>query len=197
MPFVNKKNYFIDIGVLKDLNRASKFLIKIFNKKTVFLDRDGVLNYDFGYVHQIKNFKWRPKIVNFIKFLNDNDFYVIVVSNQSGIGRGYYQEKDVHKLHQWINHQLNKKAAHIDDFKIAPYFKKSIKYSSAYNYFLRKPNPGMILESINKWNISPKKSILIGDQLSDIQVAKNAKLRYAFNIKKISISKIIKHKFFE
>jgi D,D-heptose 1,7-bisphosphate phosphatase len=197
LPFVSKKNYFIDIGVPKDLKRSGSFLKKILNKKAVFLDRDGVINYDLGYVYEIKNFRWRPKIVKFIKYLNDNDFYVIIVSNQSGIGRGYYSEKDVFKLHEWVNKKLNILGAHIDEFKIAPYFKDSKKYSSDYNFFLRKPNPGMILEVFNKWNILPNKSVLIGDQFSDMMVAKNAKLRHSFNVKKISINRIIKHKFFK
>ena len=197
IPFVGKKNYFIDIGVPKDLKKASSYLKKILNKKTVFLDRDGVINYDLGYVHEIKNFRWKPKIVKFIKYLNDNDFYVIIVSNQSGIGRGFYSEKDVYKLHEWVNVELNILGAHIDEFKIAPYFKDSTKYSSNYNFFLRKPNPGMILEAFNKWNIFPNKSVLIGDQPSDMIVAKNAKLKHSFNVKKISISRIIEHKFFK
>jgi len=197
IPFVGKKNYFIDIGVPKDLKKASSYLKKILNRKTVFLDRDGVINYDLGYVHEIKNFIWKPKIVKFIKYLNDNDFYVIIISNQSGIGRGFYSEKDVYKLHEWVNLELNILGAHIDEFKIAPYFKNSTKYSSDYNFFLRKPNPGMILEAFNKWNIFPNKSVLIGDQPSDMIVAKNAKLRHSFNVKRISISKIIQHKFFK
>ena len=78
------------------------------DRKIAFLDRDGVLNYDYGYVHKIKDFKWK-KMLKAIKYLNDNNYLVVIVSNQSGIGRGYYKEADLKKLHSWIQVELKKK----------------------------------------------------------------------------------------
>lgn len=171
-------NEFIDIGVPKDLNKAEIFLERTMYKGAVFLDRDGVINKDLGYVHNKKNFIWRKGIFKFIKKLNDNNYYIFVVSNQSGIGRGYYTEKDLEKLNNWINHSLYKKGAHIDEFFQALYFKYSAnkKYRKFSN--LRKPNTGMIDLAKKKWKIDLKKSILIGDKLSDKQTAINSKIRY-------------------
>ena len=77
--------------------------------KAAFLDRDGVLNHDTGYVHKIKDFKWKKNVFEAIRFLNTNKYLVIIISNQSGIGRGYYTEKSLKKLNMWIQKQLKKK----------------------------------------------------------------------------------------
>ena len=97
------------------------------NKKAAFLDRDGVLNYDTGYVYKIKNFIWKKKAKEAIKFLNNQNYLVVIVSNQSGIGRGYYSEKDLLKLNNWIQKDLKKNGAHISAFYFAPYYKFSKK----------------------------------------------------------------------
>ena len=174
----NLHNKFIDIGIPKDLNRASKFLKNVQKKPSIFLDRDGVINKNLGYVHKKKNFIWRKGIFKFIKNLNDNNYYIFVVSNQSGIGRGYYTEKDLEKLNSWINFTLYKKGAHIDEFFHAPYFKNSNNKKFRKFSNLRKPNTGMIDLAKKKWKIDLKKSILIGDKLSDKQTAIKSKINY-------------------
>ena len=93
--------------------------------KAAFLDRDGVLNHDTGYVHKIKDFKWKKNVFEAIRFLNTNKYLVIIISNQSGIGRGYYTEKSLKKLNMWIQKQLKKKKAYINKFYHAPYYKYS------------------------------------------------------------------------
>ena len=141
--FVNYEVNFLDIGIKKDLNIAHKFLKKNDCRRAVLLDRDGVINYDYGYVHKVSKFKIKPKVIEFIKLLNDNNFLVFVVTNQSGIGRGYYEEKDVIKLHDQFNQKLKRKGGHIDEFFIAPHFKDSKfkKYKKGSSF--RKPNTGM------------------------------------------------------
>jgi len=165
-------NKFVDIGVPKDFYNAHKIISDSIDRKTVFLDRDGVINKDYGYVHTVKKFHWLPKIIETIKFFNDNNFYVFVISNQSGIGRGMYSEKTVFKLHNWINSKLKNFGAHIDDFFIAPYFKGSKKYGSLFHKNKRKPNCGMINEVKKKWKVDLKKSFIIGDQESDLELAR-------------------------
>ena len=81
-----------------------------------FLDRDGVLNVDTGYVYKKSEFEWTEGAIETVKFLNQNNFLVIVVTNQAGIGRGYYTEEDVNKLHDFMNEELGKYCASIDDF---------------------------------------------------------------------------------
>ncbi len=197
VTYLNKRNLFIDIGIPKDLIKAKKTLKKINNKKTVFLDRDGVINYDYGYVHTIKKFKWKKNIIKFIKFLNDEDCYVFVISNQSGVGRGYYNVQKVFYLHDWINKKLINHGAHIDQFYIACYYKDSKNYSSKFEYRKRKPNIGMIREIKKKWSINLTKSLLIGDKKIDIETAKNAKIKNSILLIKDNIYSLKNHKFFK
>ncbi len=195
--YADKRNLFIDIGVPKDFAKAAKTLKKINAKKTVFLDRDGVINYDYGYVHTVNKFKWKKKVIEFIKFLNDRDCYIFVVSNQSGVGRGYYNIKKVFYLHEWINKKLIMYGAHIDEFYIACYFKNSKNYSSKVEYKRRKPNIGMINEAKKNWMINESKSLLIGDNKIDIQTAKNAKIKNHILLVKDNIYSFKNNKFFK
>lgn len=172
---------FIDIGTKKDLKRANRFLSNFEKKKCAFLDRDGVINYDFGYVYKQNNFKWKKNIFKAIKFLNDNNYYVIVITNQSGIGRGLYSYKDVESLHDWINKKLFNHGALIDRFYYAPYYKfsKNKKYRKGKN--LRKPNIGMFEKAMKEINIDLKKSFFVGDSQTDKKAAKKFKIKY-FNV---------------
>lgn len=169
-------NLFIDIGVKKDLIRSHSFFKKVLKKKAIFLDRDGIINLDKGYTFRIKDFYWRRKIKELIKYFNDNNFFVFVVTNQSGIGRGYYSETDVDKLHDWINYKLQTYGAHIDEFQYATYFENSKIKKHLKKKLLRKPNIGMFKNLKKKWNINLKKSLVVGDKSTDIDFANNAKL---------------------
>ena len=84
--------------------------------KACFLDRDGVLNEDIGYLHKSRDFKWIKGAIEAIKLLKKNNFLIIVITNQSGVGRGYYTANDVKNLHKWMNKILNKEDVQIDDF---------------------------------------------------------------------------------
>jgi len=145
-------------------------------------------------VFKKENFIWKKNIFKAIKCINDNNFYVFVVTNQSGIGRGFYNEHDLNVLHSWMNKKLNTTGAYIDDFFYSPYFKRSKKYSSIKYFNLRKPRIGMINLAKKKWVIDLKKSWVIGDQITDIKMAKNAKLKSVLIQKKDDIFKIIKKK---
>ena len=172
------KNKFIDIGTFQDLKKSNKFLNRNVKKKCVFLDRDGVINYDYGYVSRKQNFKFKKNVFKAINFLNKNNFYVIVVSNQSGVGRGYYTEKDVDLLHEWINLRLKRIGAHIDKFYYAPYYSLSKKKKYRLAKKDRKPNIGMFKKAFKEFNIEKKGSFYIGDKNSDKIAAKNIKLEY-------------------
>ncbi len=174
----NINNKFIDIGVPKDLIKSTNFIKKVIQKRALFLDRDGVINKDTGYVHRKKDFIWRKNIVNFIKKYNDNNFYVFVITNQSGVGRGYYSELDVINLHTWIKNQLRQKGANIDEFLFSPYFKKSKIKKYRLGKKMRKPNIGMISKIKKKWKINMKDSLLIGDQETDKETAINAGIKF-------------------
>ena len=93
-------------------------------KPAVFLDRDGVINKEKGYVYKISDFEWIEGSRESIKYLNENNYYVFIVTNQSGIARGLYDEKDVLDLHKYIKIELEKIDAYIDEFFISPYHPK-------------------------------------------------------------------------
>tara|TARA_B100001057_G_C22753864_1_gene912865 strand:+ start:294 stop:809 length:516 start_codon:yes stop_codon:yes gene_type:complete len=139
-------------------------------KPACFLDRDGVINVENEYVYRIEDFIWIEGAKETIKYLNSSGFYVFVVSNQSGISRGYYSKEDVENLHNFINQELIDFNAHIDDFFYSPYHPD---FHSKYPHLshLRKPNTGMLEMALNKWNFDKKRSFMIGDSQSDIECA--------------------------
>jgi len=157
--------------------------------KIAFLDRDGVINsgkLNNGYVGSLKHFRWVPGAVKAIKFLNDKNYKVVVVSNQSGVARGFFTIKDVKKLHTYIQKELKKNDAKIDAFYFCPFHKDGVIKRYKKNSVLRKPNIGMFLLAKKKWNIDQKSSFMIGDQKTDIEFAKKAKIKgYLFNQKNL------------
>lgn len=143
-------------------------------RKGVFLDRDGVLNIDKGYIYRKEDFIWVDGAREAIKLLNDRGYMVFVVTNQSGIARGFCSEKDVSILHKWINEELQKINAKIDAFYYCPHHPeaKVEKYRVTCN--CRKPAPGLILQAISDWYIDKSRSFLIGDSQRDIEAAEAA-----------------------
>ena len=167
---------YLDIGTPKNLKRIFNF-IKKSKKPAFFLDRDGVLNHDSGYVYKKTNFIWFNDVHKAINLMNENDYYVFIITNQSGIGRGYYNQENVNSLHSWINKELNKKKANIDEFVFSPYYWRSKKYSSYKFKKFRKPQVGMLNYLEKKWNIDMKNSLLIGDKITDIKTAEKKKIK--------------------
>ncbi len=153
-------------------------LKKKFINKAVFLDRDGVINYDYGYVHKIKDFKFKKKVFEAVKFLKKMNYLVIIITNQSGIGRGYYKQKDLLVLHNWMKKKFRQKGAYINDIYYSPYYEFSKNKYSYKEKMRRKPNKGMIIEAKNKWLINIKKSFMVGNRTVDKKLALNAKLKF-------------------
>ena len=147
------------------------------SRPALFLDRDGVLNVDKGYVHRIADFEWTATAQNAVKYANEQNHLVIVVTNQSGVARGYYTEDDVHALHQWMSIELAAAGAKIDAFYHSPYHPEGeiARYRRHSN--LRKPEPGMILQAFADWDIDIPKSFLIGDKEHDVLAAERAGIR--------------------
>ncbi len=141
-------------------------------KPAVFLDRDGVINVDKGYINKISEFEWIQGSKDAIKYIKDRGYYIFVATNQSGIARGYYTGSEVDKLHDFINSELKKNGTQIDDFFYSPYhpdFKgKFIELSH-----LRKPNTGMLDMALKKWKFDKSKSFMIGDKDTDVDCATN------------------------
>jgi D,D-heptose 1,7-bisphosphate phosphatase len=146
-------------------------------RPAVFLDRDGVINVDRGYVSSRADFKWIPGAIQAIKALNDAGYYVFVATNQSGIARGLYTEREMHALHDYIAGELAKKGAHIDDWRHSPFHPEGTIVAYKRTSDWRKPRPGMILDLLQAWPIDRARSVLIGDKESDMGAARAAHVR--------------------
>ena len=142
------------------------------SQKAAFLDRDGVINEDTGYLHNIKDFKWIEGAIEALKILKENNFLIIIISNQSGVSRGYFSKQDVHNLHKWINLQLSEHNVKIDDFFFATEHPDTETSKTR-----RKPSPRMIEEAIEKYNLNRADCFMVGDKDIDVLAAKNAKIR--------------------
>ena len=175
---LSKNINFVDIGVKSDLKNCSKILHKSKNRKVVFFDRDGTINKDIKYLYRKEDFIWNKSFFKTLDFLNSKNILVIIITNQSGIGRGFYTEKDVIQLHKWMNNFLIQKNNYIDDFFYAPFFKNSKEniYKKKSNF--RKPNIGMVTAAKKKWELNLKKAIIIGDSMSDEQLAKKLNVKF-------------------
>lgn len=147
-------------------------------RPALFLDRDGVLNEDQGFVHRWEDFRWIAGARETVAAFNRAGWLVIVVTNQSGVGRGYYTEEDMHALHTRMAEDLAQAGGHIDAFYFAPHHPESP--DDAYRHPDppdRKPNPGMILRALADWPVDRERSILVGDKASDVEAAERAGIR--------------------
>lgn len=147
-------------------------------KPALFLDRDGVLNEDQGYVHRWEDFRWIAGAREVVAAFNRAGWLVIVVTNQSGVGRGYYTEADMHALHAQMTKELAAAGARIDAFYFCPQHPEAAE--AVYRHPDppdRKPNPGMILRALADWPIDRDRSLLVGDKESDLEAADRAGVR--------------------
>ena len=147
-------------------------------RPALFLDRDGVLNEDRGYVYRWEDFRWIPGARETVAAFNRAGWLVIVVTNQSGVGRGFYTEADVHALHRRMSADLETAGGRIDAFYHAPQHPDATL--EAYRHPDppdRKPNPGMILRALAEWPIDRDASLLIGDKPSDLEAALRAGIK--------------------
>jgi D-glycero-D-manno-heptose 1,7-bisphosphate phosphatase len=139
--------------------------------KALFLDRDGVINVEKDYLYKIEDFEFIDGIFELCKHYQELGFIIVVVTNQSGIARGYYSEEDYNKLTSWITNEFLTQGIDIKKIYHCPHHPK---ISGECN--CRKPNPGMLLEASKEFNIDLKKSIIIGDKERDIEAGLNAGL---------------------
>ena len=135
--------------------------------KAIFLDRDGIINKDINYLHKIDECEFIDGIFDSCLFLINLGYKIIIITNQSGIARGYFTEKDFQKLNQWMLNQFKEKNIKILDVFHCPHGPDS-------SCFCRKPKPGMLLEAKSKYKIDMKKSWMIGDNETDILAANSA-----------------------
>ena len=143
--------------------------------KAVFLDRDGVITKEPPYyAHRIDQLELIPKSAEAIRLLNESGFKVIVVSNQSGVARGYYQEKDIEIYNEAMKKKLEEKNAYIDAIYYCPHYSEATIKEYRIDCECRKPKPGMLKRAEKDLDLDLKCSFLIGDKVSDIEAGYRA-----------------------
>ena len=173
------RGFFVDIGIPEDLERARHNLPAVLNRPALFLDRDGVLNHDHGYVGFREHFDWVDGAVDAIKLATDLGWHVFVVTNQSGVARGLYTEHDAKSLLHWVSDEARRHGGTIDDWRYCPYHPEGTvpEYRRASDW--RKPGPGMLLSLIDDWQLQPGRCLMVGDQPTDVDAATAAGMRSA------------------
>ena len=141
--------------------------------KAILLDRDGVVTEDLGYVHKIEDFEFTPGVLRALKKLSRTDYKIIIVTNQSGISRGLFTEKDLKTLHRWMLGRFKKEKIRIDKIYYCPHTDKD-------NCLCRKPKIGMLKEAVRDFGVNLSKSWIVGDSEKEVQMGKEANLRTIF-----------------
>lgn len=137
-------------------------------RRAIFLDRDGTINVEKEYLYRAEEFEFVNGAPQAVRLLNEAGFFVVVVTNQSGVARGYYSEGDVEALHRHIDSELWKAGAWVDAWFYCPHhLQGNGHYALACN--CRKPLPGMLLDAAQQFGIDLEASVMIGDKLDDIK----------------------------
>ena len=136
-------------------------------KRAVFLDRDGVINVDKAYVHKVSDFEFCEGVFEALKNFQALGYLLIIVTNQSGIGRGYYKEEDFKKLTDWMLKEFEKRGIDIANVYYCPHHPNE-------NCLCRKPNNQMLEDALKDFDLDMKKCWMIGDKQSDIEAAKKS-----------------------
>jgi len=139
-------------------------------RPAVFLDRDGTINVEKQYLHLSTDWEWIPGAIDALVRFKSAGYLIVVISNQAGLARGYYRERDLLDLHAWVNQQLSPRHAEIDAFYFCPHHPDFSKE----NCSCRKPMPGLILRAAQEWDIDISHSWMLGDKLSDVQAGFSA-----------------------
>ncbi len=147
----------------------------MFIQKALFLDRDGVINVEKDYLYKIEDFEFIEGIFELCKYFSEKDYKIIVVTNQSGIARGYYTEKDFQVLTLWMTQEFKNRNIIIEHVYYCPHHPEITGKCRC-----RKPEAGMLLNAAKDFNIDLSNSIIIGDKERDIQAGINAGLEETY-----------------
>lgn len=158
-----------------------------------FLDRDGVLNVDHGYAHKPDQLEWIAGAPQAVRLLNEAGYLVIVVTNQSGVARGFYDEGAVRQFHSHMEDALHAQGAHIDAFYYCPHHPEGTVKAFSVSCNCRKPGTGMLEQAAREWPIDLGRSFLIGDKESDMAAADAFKIQaIKFDIRAESLSDLVR-----
>ena len=145
-------------------------------KKAVFLDRDGTLNIDYGYVHDIDHFHFIEGSIEALKKLKEMGYLLVLVTNQSGIARGLFTEEQFLQLTEWMDWSLADRGVDLDGIYYCPHHPEAKLAEFKQDCDCRKPKSGMLLQAIEELKIDPSRSIMIGDKVDDLLAGKGAKI---------------------
>ncbi len=147
--------------------------------RAVFMDRDGTISEEVGYINHPSRFRVFPYAAAAVKLLNDNDWLAIVVTNQAGVARGYFPEEMISTVHDQLKTELQKDSAHLDAIYYCAHHPAVGKPRYRLDCDCRKPKPGLILRAAREFDIDLKHSWMVGDRYNDIELAQNAGLNSA------------------
>ena len=189
-----KNKYFLDIGTPYYFKKSNKILKNIFQRPAVFFDRDNTLIEDKGYTFKVKDLKFKKKALEAINFLIKKNYYIFLVTNQAGIAKGFFGEKDFLLFQDSMASRMSHYGVHFHDVEFCPFHPEGIIQKFKKKSELRKPGNMMIKNIEKKWLIMKKKSFMIGDQVSDKETAKKSKIyfEYAKNNLLIQVKSIFK-----
>ncbi len=142
--------------------------------KAIFLDRDGVINDDRGYIYKIEHYKFISGVFEALQLLQKHNYKIFIVTNQGGIGKNYYSQDDYQILTNWIKQQLKKNNLEITQIYHCPHHPEAVIERYKVVCDCRKPKPGMLLQAAKEHNILLSSSFMIGDCTTDIQAGKSA-----------------------
>jgi D,D-heptose 1,7-bisphosphate phosphatase len=174
---IEAEGYFRDIGVPDDFARSQQEIPALLHRRALFLDRDGVINVDHGYVGTRDRFEFMPGALETIRLATNAGWHVFIVTNQSGVARGHYTESQVTDLLGWVADEARRAGGTIDDARYCPFHEEATvdAYRRASDW--RKPAPGMLLDLMRAWEVDPAQCVMIGDQPTDLQAASAAGVR--------------------